>query len=316
MSDFADTIVCGDCLDVLRGREPFCDLVFADPPFNIGYQYDTYSDNVDSDEYVDWSRRWMSACISVLKDTGSFYIAIGDDYAADLRIIGRELGLTLRNWVVWHYTFGQQTRTKFARSHTHILYFVKDTKKFLFNDYAVRVPSDRQLVYSDKRANPRGKMPDDTWNEYSRVCGTFRERVGFHPCQMPEPLLARIIAASSNAGDVVMDPFAGSGTTIVTAMKMDRRYFGIELSKEYVRGMRQRIRSAKSDMRRYRDLFDEFSYSDIFETARLCADMSVMPNDVRGDKKLLYFFTLLMGVRTNRKPAFTEDEIISILGVL
>jgi DNA modification methylase len=316
MSDYIDTVVCGDCLEVLSGMEPFCDLIFADPPFNIGYQYDQYHDNVKPEEYVDWCRQWMSVCCDVLKESGSFYIAIGDDYAAELCIVGKELGLTLRNWVIWHYTFGQQTKAKYARSHTHIFYFVKNAKEFNFYDHAVRVPSDRQLIYADKRANPRGKMPDDTWNEYPRVCGTFKERIGFHPCQMPETVLARIIAGSSKKGDVVMDPFSGSGTTLVTAMKMGRHYFGVELSQDYIDGIKQRMQSAKDDMHNGKDLFYKFSYTDKFEAARLCADMAVTPETVIKDNKLLYFFTELMNVRTQRKPMFTEQEIYSVLEVV
>ena len=172
----------------------------------------------------------------MLKPHGSFYIAIGDEYAAHIKLILEdELRLTLRNWIIWHYTFGQQTKNKFARSHTHIFYFVKDAKNFVFNDETVRVISDRQKKYSDKRANPAGKMPDDVWNEYPRVCGTFTERTGF-PCQMPESLLARIIRVSSNEGDWVLDPFCGSGTTATVAHKLNRMYTSIDISETYVAG--------------------------------------------------------------------------------
>ena len=231
MRKFQNKIICGDCIDLLsKVKEPFVDLVFADPPFNIGYQYDHYHDKQKKDKYLHWTRDWMAACVNVLKPTGSFYIAIGDEYAAHVRIIGEELGLHVRNWIIWHYTFGQQTKNKFARSHAHIFYFVKDEKQFTFNEHAVRLPSDRQLIYNDKRANAVGKMPDDVWNTYARVCGTFKERQGWHPCQMPELLLARIIAASSNPGDLVLDPFNGSGTTAAAALQLGRDYCGIDIS--------------------------------------------------------------------------------------
>ena len=161
-----NSIVCGDSVKLLRqesaARGAFADLIFADPPFNIGYEYDNYNDHVDHDQYVQWTRNWMSVCVDALHDNGSFWIAIGDDYAAEIRIIARELQLTMRNWVIWYYTFGQSTTKKFARSHTHIFYFVKDEKNFNFNDEAIRVPSARQTKYKDKRANPKGKVPDDT----------------------------------------------------------------------------------------------------------------------------------------------------------
>jgi len=248
MQGFLNKIICGDCIEVLgKVREPFADLIFADPPFNIGYKYDKYKDEVKKEKYIAWTKDWMASCKKVLKPQGSFYIAIGDDYAADVKIIADELRLFMRNWLIWHYTFGQQMKNKFARSHTHIFYFVNDKKNFTFNDYAVRVPSDRQLIYNDKRANPKGKMPDDVWDEYPRVCGTFKERTGWHPCQMPENLLKRIIAVSSNPGDCVLDPFCGSGTTAVVAYQLGRNYVGVEISEKYVENANKRLAYLKRE---------------------------------------------------------------------
>ncbi len=234
-------IIAEDCIKILTsGEVPPVDLVFADPPFNIGYKYDVYKDRKKYDDYYKWTRRWMEACLNVLKDDGSMWVAIGDEYAAEVRIIGRELGLYLRNWIIWHYTFGQSTRRKFARSHAHIFYWTRHGRKFTFNGDDVRVPSARQTTYNDRRANPKGKLPDDVWR-FSRLCGTFNERVGWHPCQMPVKLLARIITVSSNPGDLVLDPFSGSGTTCVAADMLKRKYIGIDVSRQYVSKARRRI---------------------------------------------------------------------------
>ena len=101
MQKFKNKIICGDCIELLGGvKKPFVDLVFADPPFNIGYQYDKYHDKQKKEKYLHWTRDWMAACVNVLKPTGSFYIAIGDEYAAHVRIIGEELGLHVRNWII------------------------------------------------------------------------------------------------------------------------------------------------------------------------------------------------------------------------
>ena len=235
-------IVHGDVLKVLPDWPEGCvDLVFADPPFNIGYEYDRYNDSRPPQEYLEWTARWIDACLRVLKADGTFWVAIGDEYAAEVRVMMRGRA-TLRNWVVWHYTFGQNCRQKFNRSHTHLFYFVKDAERFTFNsdDPQVRVPSDRQLKYNDKRANPKGRLPHDVWT-FSRVCGTFKEREGWHPCQMPVDLLERIVLACSRPGEIVLDPFAGSGTTLVAAAKNDRRWVGVELSKDYVRRAAQRV---------------------------------------------------------------------------
>ncbi len=235
-------ILAGDCIELLRRvGEPFADLVFADPPFNIGYKYDVYEDKKAYKDYYRWTHDWMKACARILKPTGSFWIAIGAEYAAEVRRLGRELGLTLRNWIIWHYTFGQNTKRKFARSHTHLFYFTKHPTDFTFHDEAVRTFSDRERVYNDKRANPKGRIPDDVWSAFPRVCGTFGEREGWHPCQMPEPLLARIVRVCSSPGNMVVDPFAGSGTSLVAARRLSRNYFGVDLSPAYVENARRRL---------------------------------------------------------------------------
>lgn len=257
-------IICGNSIEVLNsGPEGWVDLCFADPPFNIGYLYHGYDDELKTDDYLKFSKDWMQAVHRALKPQGSFYLAIGDAYAADLCVIARrEIGFHLRNWIIWHYTFGQQPKRMFARSHTHILYFTKDEKEFTFNPDAIRVASARQTTYGDARANPKGKLPDDvwylrpqeapephfapesdTWN-VSRVCGTFKEREGWHGCQMPIAVLDRIIKSSSNLGDIVLDPFNGSGTTVVSAALLGRRYVGIDQSDAYVGYARQRLEHA------------------------------------------------------------------------
>src|SRR3712207_327473 len=133
-------IIQGDSIKILNdGPQGWVDLVFADPPFNIGYLYHGYDDHRSDEEYLAFSKDWMSAVHRALKPNGSFYLAIGDEFAADLAVIARrQVGFTLRNWIIWHYTFGQQPKNKFARSHTHILYFVKDAKQFTFNPDEVR----------------------------------------------------------------------------------------------------------------------------------------------------------------------------------
>ena len=226
----------------------------------------------------------------MLKPNGSFWLAIGDEFAAELKVAAQhQVGFATRSWVVWYYTFGVNCTKKFSRSHVHLFHFVKDENNFTFNaeDPQVRVPSARALVYADKRANPAGRLPDDTWVVrpavgqaarlssrttastsddnwvlrpqdlpegfqpgddtwyYARVAGTFKERQGFHGCQMPEQLLGRIIRVSSNPGDVVLDPFAGSGTTLAVAKKLERRWIGCELSEEYVRAATERLNAVQ-----------------------------------------------------------------------
>lgn len=289
-------IVPGDGLVTMAGWPDNCvDLVFADPPYNIGYDYaGHYHDALPDDEYIDWTQRWIDACARLLKPSGSLYILIGDEYAAEVRVhlkkLEREGQLAFRNWIVWHYTFGQNCRLKFNRSHAHLFYCVgsgalKRKKRrtgevtyeqvakvkdppFTFNKKAIAVASARQTTYNDARANPKGKLPDDTWylrpqeveaegiERYfradedtwylSRLCGTFKERLGWHSCQLPEALLERIVKLSSHEDDLVFDPFAGSGTTLAAAAKLNRRWLGCELSDEFAEKAQARVQEVQA----------------------------------------------------------------------
>jgi site-specific DNA-methyltransferase (adenine-specific) len=249
-------------LDNLASEGARVDLVFADPPYNIGYSYDCYKDDLDDQTYLTWTERWLGAVSRILKPTGALWVAMGDEYVAETKGIGEKQGLSLRNWVIWYYTFGVHCTRKFSRSHTHLLYFVKDPNKFTFNDAEVRVRSARQMVYNDGRADPRGRVPDNTWIlrpqdapgafspdhdtwYFARVAGTFKERAGFHNCQMPERLLERIIRCCSAPDEVVLDPFVGSGSTLIVAKKLGRRWIGAEVSAEYVRHANARIEAVQ-----------------------------------------------------------------------
>ena len=243
----------GDCIAGMKGLPAGCiDLAFADPPFNIGYDYDVYDDRKERNHYLQWSKDWIAAVHRVLKSDGTFWLAIGDEYAAELKLASQEIGFHCRSWVIWYYTFGVNCKQKFSRSHAHMFHFVKDAAKYTFrsDDLDNRVYSARQLVYNDVRGNPTGRLPDDTWilrpqdlqdsftpDEdtwyFPRVAGTFKEREGFHGCQMPEQLLGRIIRFCSEERETVLDPFSGSATTLVVAKKLGRNFIGFELSEEY-----------------------------------------------------------------------------------
>ncbi len=242
-------------LDCRKGMEQLkpgsVDMVFADPPFNIGFEYDSYQDDKSYDDYLAWSWCWIGDVYKVLKSNGTFWLAIGDDFAAEMKIKAREWNFHCRSWVIWYYTFGVNCTNKFTRSHTHLFQFVKNPKEFTFNAEDIKVPSARQLIYKDKRAKPGGRIPDDTWIlrpqdadmdsrpldsawHFPRVAGSHKERQGFHGCQMPELLLERIIKVSSNPGDLVLDPFSGSATTAAVAKKLGRQFVAFDISGDYV----------------------------------------------------------------------------------
>lgn len=249
---YENTLICGDNGPYLTECPPeSVALIGTDPPYNIGFDYDgEYDDKRDVADYLDWCRFWMSHCYRILMPTGSFWCAIGPAMVSELDVIAKSLGFRKRNHIIWHYTFGVNCEKKFTPSSTHLLYYTKRREGFTFNTEGNKVPSARQLVYNDGRASKDGRLPDDVWClrphwmpaafdpagdlwYNPRVAGTFKERQRGIKNQMPEQVMARIIRVCSNEGDLVMDPFAGSATTLATAKKLGRRYTGCELSKTF-----------------------------------------------------------------------------------
>ena len=226
------TILTGDCLDVLKAlRRESVDLVVADPPYNIGIDYGQGKKADRRGDYWQWCRQWIYLCDRALRPGGSIWIISGQEHGAEIDLSLQLQGLTVRNRVTWHETFGVYCHGKFGRCSRPIFYAVKG-KGFTFNRESVTIPSARQTKYGDRRAAPGGKIMGDVW-QINRVCGTFKERVKGVPTQLPEELVRRIIGVSSNPGDTVLDPFAGSGTTPAVAAAMGRKSIGIELNPEY-----------------------------------------------------------------------------------
>lgn len=242
-----ESVVTGDCVRKLRELPGgSAQLVFADPPFNIGFEYDTYRDSKPPAEYLSWCDQWLAECYRVLAPSGSMWVAIGDEYAAEIKTRLDGLGLHWRNWLIWHYTFGVHCAGKFSRCHAHILYYCKDRDRRTWHPERINQVSTRMEI-GDKRAAEKGKTPPDVWTE-SRVCGTFGERVkaegndkSGYPCQMPEAILRRIIAVATEPGELVVDPFGGSGTTAAVAKKLGRSYWTCELSVAYAQLIRERL---------------------------------------------------------------------------
>jgi site-specific DNA-methyltransferase (adenine-specific) len=247
MCEASTRVITGDCVEEMKAMASegkSFDLIFADPPFNISYPYDVYRDWLPRKEYLDWTEEWMKAARGLLSSRGSLWVAAPDEYVHRFRVmLEDDIGLHFRHHVVWHYSFGVNSAKKLTRSHAHLLHYTLDRKKFCWNGDAIKVPSWRQLN-GDKRAKPGGKHPDDTWN-YNRVCGTHKEREGWHTCQMPLAILDRIVRVSSDPGDLVLDPFLGSGTTGVAAIKLGRRFVGVELSEDYAAKAAVRLSKAK-----------------------------------------------------------------------
>lgn len=227
-------------VDVIDGLESVRDehgparLIFTDPPYNIGIDYGDgeKADLLSPQAYMKWARQWLGLCWDCLTDDGSLWVMIGDEYAAEYCTEIRATGFTVRSWIKWYETFGVNCSNKFNRTSRHIFYAVKDENAFVFNPEPVTRPSDRQTKYGDSRAAAGGKLWDDVW-QIPRLTGTCRERIPGFPTQLPLALVEAIVLCASMPGDLVVDPFNGSGTTGVASIRNGRKYVGIEKSENY-----------------------------------------------------------------------------------
>jgi len=227
-------IICGDCLKILPLLSK-ATMIFADPPDNLGIKYEGFMDNWPSDlGYLDWLCRVTDAA---LDKSLIFWLSYNARWTAGLvhqlqsRHIPWQHLCSLRLFI-WRFTFGQHNQNDCGNGFRPLLRFKStDDNAILYPD-AIREPSARQTKYNDKRANPEGRVPDDVW-EFPRVCGTFKERKKWHPCQHPKALLRRIVLFSTKPGDLVIDMFAGSGNLIEVCRETDRQFIGIDISRFY-----------------------------------------------------------------------------------
>jgi site-specific DNA-methyltransferase (adenine-specific) len=250
LDDPATEVYVGDCREVLAALpERGVDLIFADPPFNWDVAYGEWDDSRPREEYITFTRQWLDACLRVLADRGSLWVNIPDDTAAEIVVHLKHRGLTMINWCVWHFRFGQHRVGNFIVSKVHALYFARDRENRVWNPRAVLEPSDRAAIYDDPRTRrtrqPGKRVPLDVWYGplWGRVQGNNKERRKNHQNQIPEVYLDRVIRACSDEGQLVLDPFLGSGTTCTVARSLGRRSIGVEYSPKCAASAFERIRS-------------------------------------------------------------------------
>ena len=244
-------VLQGDCLEVLAGLPAGCvDLIYADPPFATGRDWGQFDDRWEGglDGYLDYMRPRLEQCRRVLADTGSMYLHCDTTASHYLKVMlddifGRE---QFRNEIVWCYTGpGSALARQFPRKHDTIFWYSKGSS-WAFNPDDVRIPYSSHSMEMEGsvftggifagtgiRLNPAGKVPESWWRDFALVAQIATERNGY-PTQKPVRLLDRIIRASSNEGDVVADPFCGSGTSLVAAKMLGRRWFGCDVNAEAV----------------------------------------------------------------------------------
>ena len=245
--DTNTTIYHGDCLEVLHHiPNESVDLVFADPPYNIGKKFGEFNDAWPSDlEYAAWCYMWLGLCIKKLKPTGSLYVMTSTQAMPYLDLWLRER-MTILSRIVWHYdSSGVQAKKYFGSLYEPILFCVNNPKSYTFNakdiEVEARTGAVRKLIdYRKEVPTPykTTKIPGNAW--YIPRVRYRMDEYEDHPSQKPEVLLERIIKASSNPNDLVLDPFAGTFSTCAVAQRFGRKSIGIELQSEYVKtGLRR-----------------------------------------------------------------------------
>jgi site-specific DNA-methyltransferase (adenine-specific) len=242
------TIIRGETIEVLSHtiQDDSIDLIFADPPYNIGKDFNGRKDKWESDkDYLQWSYQWLDLCIDKLKANGSFYVMTSTQNMPYFDIYLRQR-LAILSRIIWYYDSSSvQAKRYYGSLYEPILFCVKDKNNYTFNSKDVLVETKtgavRKLVDYRKtipKVYNSKKVPGNVW-EIPRVRYRMNEYEN-HPTQKPEALLERIIKASSNEGDIVLDPFAGTFTTAFVAMELKRKSIGIEIEEEYVKiGLRR-----------------------------------------------------------------------------
>ena len=244
-----------DCLDFLDALESeSVDMVFADPPYNIGKaDWDNFQ---DQDEYIAWSLKWITEASRVLKETGTLYICGFTEILADLKKPAMK-NFDKCKWLIWYYENKANLGKDWGRSHESIL-CLRKSPNFVFNIDDIRIPYNAHTLKYPVREqgktsqfdstkshtwspNPLGAKPKDVIS-IPTTCNGMNEKTG-HPTQKPEALLRKVILASSNEGNVIVDPFSGSGTTAVVSKQLGRKFIVNDQSREYNEWANERVRS-------------------------------------------------------------------------
>ena len=234
---YLNEIIKGDCIELFKAiPDESIDVTFADPPFNLKKKYNSHKDSLIIQDYLYWCEQWITEMVRVTKPTGSIFLHNIPKWLIHYSSILNKIA-DFKHWICWDAPTMPMGKT-LQPSHYGILYYAKDTKKNKF--YEIRHPHKRcrkcnylHKDYGGKKAalHPFGPLVSDVWTDIHRVKhNKYRDD---HPCQLPIHLLERIILMSTDQGDIVFDPFSGTGTTAIAAKRLGRNYLGFELDDEY-----------------------------------------------------------------------------------
>ncbi len=249
MKDLINRVILGDALEVMRRiPDDSVDMTFADPPFNLGKTYNVYRDSKDFKEYLEWSKAWLREMVRITKPTGSIFVHNIPKWLTYFAAYLNEMAY-FRHWIVWD-AMGSPLGKTLLPNHYGILWYTKRPKGFKF--YDIRSPHPRcrkcKVVLKDyggkkNKMHPYGPLLSDVWTDIHRI--RHKKRRDEHPCQLPIPLLERLILMTTDEGDTVFDPFVGTGTTAVAAKRLGRNFIVVDIDPEYVEITERNLKSAK-----------------------------------------------------------------------
>ncbi|MEN6300792.1 MAG: site-specific DNA-methyltransferase [Anaerolineaceae bacterium] len=237
LANYLDKVIITDCIEFMSKMEDNCvDICFADPPFNLEKKYTSYKDQKPDSEYLEWCKVWLSEMVRITKPTGSIFVHNIPKWLTYFASILNEIAY-FRHWIAWDAMSNPLGKTLLP-AHYGILFYTKAPKDFKF--YEIRAPHKRCRVcnsylkdYGGKKdqMHPFGALVSDVWTDIHRIRHNVRRDE--HPCQLPIPLLERIVLMSTDPGDIVFDPFLGTGTTAIAAKTLGRHFIGIDIDPQY-----------------------------------------------------------------------------------
>jgi site-specific DNA-methyltransferase (adenine-specific) len=283
-AQWENTIVCADLLEMIdRVPDGVADLIIIDPPYNLSKDFNglTFS-AISSDKYVEYLRSWFHKVCDKLKPTGSLYMC-GDWKCTSALQAVLEERLTILNRITWQRDKGRGAKANWKNSMEDIWFAVHDANDYHFNVESVKVRRRVRAPYrvdgkpkdweATETGNYRLTYPSNFWDDISIPFWSMPENTD-HPTQKPEKLYAKLILASSRSGDLVFDPFVGSGTSAVVAKKLGRRYLGIEINEEYCLWAAKRLKMAdeNAEIQGYSDgvFWERNSQNALFREPRTC----------------------------------------------
>ena len=248
---YINRIIQGDCLELFRQiPDNSVDVTFADPPFNLKKKYNSMKDSLELEEYLHWCKCWIAEMVRVTKPTGSIFVHNIPKWLTYYAGFLNQLA-DFKHWISWDAPTAPMGKT-LQPAHYGILFYAKDAKQNKF--YEIRYPHKRcrkcnylHKDYGGKKAglHPFGPLVSDAWTDVHRIKhNKYRDE---HPCQLPIHLLERLILMSTDEGDIVLDPFSGTGTTAVAAKRLGRRYIGFELDEQYATIARDKVEQEASN---------------------------------------------------------------------